>query len=88
MTVDYKRSATRKAENKIEEFCGIYYSSLTNQKRHRVVNDMIIDTPFIPSKSVDAWVRNPMLFMSEPEKMISSFTNIDRYDLEHQTNLY
>ncbi len=25
--------------------------------------------------------------MSEPEKMISAFTNIDRYDLEHQANL-
>ena len=91
MTVDYKRSAAREAKDKIQKFCGISYSSLTHQERHRVVNDMIIeniDKPFIPSKSVDAWVRNPMPFMSEPEKMISSFTNIDRYDLEHQANLY
>ncbi|NQY37323.1 MAG: hypothetical protein HRT37_20660 [Alteromonadaceae bacterium] len=90
MTVDYKRTAIREAKNNIKEFCGIPYSSLTHQERHRVVNDMIIEnigSPFIPSKSVDAWIRNPMPFMNEPEKMISAFTNIDRYDLEHQANL-
>jgi transposase-like protein len=91
MTVDYKRTAVYEAQEKIKNFCGRTYASLTHEQRHRVVNDMIIeniDSPFIPKKSVDAWIRNPMPFMSEPEKMISSFTNIDRYDLEHQANLY
>lgn len=52
---------------------------------------MIIDdikSPFQPEGSVDSWIRNPTLFMGEPNKMISTFTNVERFDFTHQANLY
>jgi transposase-like protein len=91
MTVDNKQAYVFDAKQEISKFCGRKYSTLTYQELYRVVNDMIIknmESPHIPPKSVDAWVKNPMPSMSEPDKRISSFTNIDRYDLEHQANLY
>ncbi|ABM04272.1 conserved hypothetical protein [Psychromonas ingrahamii 37] len=45
-------------------------------------------SPFISKKAVDTWIKNPIPSMSEPDKQVSSFTNIDRYDLDHQANLY
>jgi transposase-like protein len=91
MTVDNKRTCVSQAQEEISRFCGYPYSSLSIQEINHVVNVMIInnmESPHIPPKSIDAWIRNPAPSMSEPNKFVSSFTNIDRYDLEHQANLY
>ncbi|MDO6720149.1 hypothetical protein Q4575_12095 [Psychrosphaera sp. 1_MG-2023] len=47
-----------------------------------------IESPYQPEGVTDAWVTSPTPFMGEPCKSISSFTNIDRFDIEHQVNLY
>lgn len=91
MTVDEKRFAVKNAKDDIEDFCGIPYNSLTHQQRHRVVNDMIIqsiNSPYQPDGTNDSWITNPTPFMGEPYKKVSSFTNINRFDIEHQANLY
>ncbi|MDO6446344.1 hypothetical protein Q4493_11225 [Colwellia sp. 1_MG-2023] len=91
LTVDNKRNEFQKSKDIIEKFCGIPYDSLSSQQRKRVINYMIIESiqsPYRPEGSVDAWIKNPVPFMGEPSKMISSFTNIQRFDLEHQANLY
>ncbi|TMO61011.1 hypothetical protein CWC18_12365 [Pseudoalteromonas aurantia] len=91
MTVDNKRIAVEKAKDAIEKFSGLPYSSLSHQQRHRVINDMIIQSinnPFMPEGSKEKWIVNPTPFMGEPNKKISAFTNIERFDSEHQANLY
>lgn len=91
MTVDNKQSCVLEAQKEITKFCDHSYSSLTSKELKRVVKEIIMlnmKSPYIPPKSIDKWIKNPMPSMSEPDKRISSFTNIDRYDLEHQANLY
>ena len=91
MTVDNKRISVLNAKDAISKFCGRNYSSLSHQEIKHIINEMIkrsMAPPFIPKKSVDAWIKNPMPSMSEPDKQVSSFTNIGRYDLDHQANLY
>ncbi|MBQ4850755.1 hypothetical protein [Pseudoalteromonas sp. MMG012] len=91
LTVDVKRQEFQKAKDAIEKYSNSPYESLNRKQRTTIINQMIIDdiaSPYQPEGTVDSWIKNPTPFMGEPNKMISAFTNIERFDLNHQANLY
>ncbi len=91
LTVDVKRQEFQKAKDAIEKYTGVPYEALNAKQRTTIINQMIIDdikSPFQPEGSVDSWIKNPTPFMGEPNKMISAFTNVERFDFTHQANLY
>ncbi|WP_448547682.1 hypothetical protein [Thalassotalea fusca] len=91
LTIDEKRKIARDRKLEVSAFCGKKYSSLTNQELNIAIRDMIkvsMENPTRPRNAYEAWVRNPMPSLNEVDKRIAAVTNIQRYDLDHQANLY
>lgn len=91
LTVDMKRQVANEAKQEIGKFAGISYESMTAVEvtyhvRNMVKRNML--NPFITQRTGERWIGIPKPSMSEPSKMIHSFTQIQRYDEEHQANLY
>jgi hypothetical protein len=89
--IKHKRNYADIAKRDIANFAGRQYASMSQQEIRQYVNKMIIldmQNPFLTEKTKEKWIKNPMPSIAEPSKMIHAFTPIERYDLEHQANLY
>lgn len=91
MTVDEKKKIARDRKKQIGIFAGRSYQTMSAVEVDEVIRRMIIssmENPTIPRNDYALWVFNPTPSMNEVDKYVAACTNLDRYDKEHQANLY
>ncbi|EJG0969542.1 IS1 family transposase [Vibrio parahaemolyticus] len=91
LTVDQKRMLERQCHHYIKSKFGVIYSQLSFKEKQSIIQQLVIDEiPRIKriAGSKEDWLTYPMVTRSEPEKMVAALTDISRYSLEHQANLY
>lgn len=91
LTVDEKRTRLAEAKEEISKFAGRAYDSMSYEEQKHHIRQMILqnmERPFVTKKTGEKWIDNPAPSMAEPGKKVYALTNIRRYDLDHQANLY
>ena len=90
-SVDDKRRAVAATNKMIKKITGIERNQLSNKQFRQVVNQLILerlDKLITVKKSTDQWLEYPVATMPESEKLVAAVTDLSKYDVEHQANLY
>lgn len=90
-SVDDKRRAVAATNKLIKKITGIERNELSNKQFRDVVNQLIIerlDKLITIKKSTEQWLDYPVATMPESEKLVAAVTDISKYGIEHQANLY
>lgn len=91
LTVDQKKILIRESHRRVKEKFGVNYTSLSSREKQRAVQSLIIEEMAFMKRfnhSKELWLKYPFATNSEPEKFVAALTNVSRYTVEHQANLY
>ena len=91
LTVDEKRKIALERENLIGQFAGRSFRSMSSFEQDEAIRGMILqsmENPVRLRNDSSVWVYNPTPSMNDVDKSLAACTNIDRYDADHQVNLY
>ncbi|MFA0036413.1 hypothetical protein [Vibrio sp. 10N.261.52.A1] len=91
LTVDQKRILIRESHRKVKEKLGLNYTSLSYAEKQAAIQSLIIEEMELMKRcnhGKELWLKYPFATKSEPEKMVAALTNILRYTIDHQVNLY
>jgi hypothetical protein len=90
-TNDERERRVREFKRRVSQITGVPVSQLNYQIKRNAINDLIIGSmhnPIVFPGKEEEWIEHPEATKPEPEKMVSAITHIQRYDENHQANLY
>lgn len=90
-SVDDKRRAIAASNKMLKEKTGIERKQLSNKQFRDIVNQLIIerlDKMITIKNSTEQWLDYPVATMPESEKLVAAVTDMSKYDIKHQANLY
>ena len=90
-TNDEKKKLVAQFRKMVSEMAGIPVRQLTFKDLLDVTNDIIAERlkkPIKISNSPEWWIEHPWVSKSEPEKLVAAVTDLSKYDIMHQANLY
>ena len=90
-TNDEKEKLVANFKRMVSKMSGTPVKQLTFKILMDVTNGIIAERLKKPIKvpnSPEFWIEHPWVSKAEPEKMVAAVTNVSRYDILHQANLY
>ncbi|MBZ2168985.1 hypothetical protein [Marinobacter sp. F4216] len=90
-TNDEKEKLVAEFRKMASESTGIPVRKLTHQDLKGVTNNLIVERLELPIRipnSPERWIEHPWVSKAEPEKMVAAVTDLSKYDVMHQANLY
>lgn len=90
-TNDDKEKMVAQFRKMVSVMSGTPVRQLTPKIVMDVTNNIIenrLKNPIKINGSPERWIEHPGATKAEPEKMVAAITNLERYDLAHQANLY
>jgi len=90
-TNDEKEKLVAQFRKMVSEITGTPVRQLTYSEIMEVTNSIIAERLQKPIKipnSPEWWIEHPLVSKAEPEKMVAAVTDLSKYDIMHQANLY
>ncbi|MDO3722159.1 hypothetical protein QVZ43_10540 [Marinobacter sp. chi1] len=90
-TNDEKEKLVAAFRKRVSVLTGIPAPVLTFQDLKEVTNKIIAERLKKPIKiknSPESWIEHPWVSKAEPEKMVAPLTDLSKYEIMHQANLY
>lgn len=90
-TNDEKEKLVAQFRKMVSVMSGVPAQQLTPKIIMDITNSIIANRLAKPMKvngSPERWIEHPGATKAEPEKMVAAITDVERYDIDHQANLY